>query len=255
MAGLRGTVVVGVDCAIEEARTGLAYGRVRDDGTLELLRVTLGTAGESATATIAGWIDGADAYVVALDAPLGWPAAMARTLDAHRAGEIMAPDADELFRRETDRFVQRELGKLPLEVGADRIARTAHAALALLHEVRKRTVKPLPLGARPGAESCAIEVYPAATLLSRGIAPTGYKGSASTSRAARARILERLSTEVALGVSRDVLIDNSDLLDAMLCALAATDFATGQALTPPDPTLAVKEGWIWFRGRGQKTLF
>ncbi len=255
MSGSGGTIVVGVDCAIEEERTGLAYGRVRDDGSLELLRVTLGTAGESATATIAGWIDRAERYVVALDAPLGWPAGFGEVIGAHRAGERIASPADVLFRRETDRFVHRELGKMPNEVGADRIARTALAALALLDDVRKRTAKPLLLGTRPGAQSCAIEVYPAATLLSRGIAPTGYKGNAMTSRAARAKIIERLSEEVALGVSREVLIENSDLLDAVLCALAAADFASGEALTPPNPELAKQEGWIWFRGRGQKTLF
>lgn len=255
MSGLRGAIVVGVDCAIEEERTGLAYGRVRDDGVLELLRVTLGTAGESATATIAGWIDHAEHYVVALDAPLGWPARLGSTLQTHRAGEPVPAPIDALFRRETDRFVHRELGKLPPEVGADRIARTAHAALLLLDAVRKRTTKPLPLGMEPGSQSCAIEVYPPATLLSRGMAATGYKGNATTSRAARAKILERLSEEVALGVSREVLIENSDLLDAVLCAVAAADFAAGNALTPPDREAALREGWIWFRGHGQKTLF
>jgi predicted RNase H-like nuclease len=251
----RGTIVVGVDCAIEEERTGIACGRINDEGTLEITRVTLGTAGESATATIAGFIDRAERYVVALDAPLGWPMGLGPTLATHRAGERVAAPADHVFRRETERFVHHELGKHPHEVAADRIARTAHAALELLDEVRKRTKKSLPLGEKPGAESCAIEVYPQATLLSRGITASGYKGIATSSRNARAKILERLDEEIVLGVHRAVLIENPDLLDALLCALAAADFAAGEALTPPNREVAAKEGWIWFRGRGQRTLF
>jgi predicted RNase H-like nuclease len=255
MSGARGTVVVGVDCAIEEERTGIACGVVTDGGTLELSRVTLGTAGESATATIAGFIERADRYVVGLDAPLGWPMGLGPTLATHRAGVRLAAPADHVFRRETERFVHHELGKTPHEVGADRIARVAHAALELLDEVRKRCKKPLPLGERPGAESCAIEVLPEATLLSRNITATGYKGVTTSSRNARTKIIDRLADEVSFGVHRAVVIDNPDLMDAVLCALAAADFAAGEALTPPNREVAAKEGWIWFRGRGQKTLF
>jgi len=255
MSGARGTVVVGVDCAIDEERTGIACGLITSDGVVELSRLTLGTAGESATATIAGFIDRAESYVVALDAPLGWPMGLGPVLSTHRAGERLAAPPDHVFRRETERFVHHELGKMPHEVGADRIARTAHAALELLDEVRKRTNKPLPLGERPGCRACAIEVLPAATLLSRGITATGYRGTTTASRNARAKILERLEDEVALGVHRAVLIENPDLLDALLSALAAADFAAGEALTPPNRDVIAKEGWIWFRGRGQKTLF
>src|SRR4051812_2680754 len=124
--------VVGVDCATQEERQGLAHGVVDDAGELELKRVTLGTAGESAAATIAGWIAGCEHYVVALAAPLGWPAPLGDALFSHRAGETIDTEPERLFRRETDRYVYAEIGKLPLEVGADRIARTARAALDLL---------------------------------------------------------------------------------------------------------------------------
>src|SRR4051812_27845346 len=108
--------VIGVDCATQEARTGLAYGVVDDSGQLELKRVTLGTAGESAAATVAGWIEGAEKHVVAFDAPLGWPSALGDALVRHRAGETLDADAEHVFRRETDRFVYREIGRLPPEV-------------------------------------------------------------------------------------------------------------------------------------------
>jgi hypothetical protein len=98
-------------------------------------------------------------------------------------------------------------------------------------------------------------VLPEATLLSRSITATGYKGTTTSSRNARTKIIERLTAEIDFGVHRAVLIDNSDLMDAVLCALAAADYAAGEALTPPNREVAAKEGWIWFRGRGQKTLF
>src|SRR5262245_11284788 len=99
--------VIGVDCATEEQHVGLAHGVVDDDGARELKRATLGTAGESAAATIAGWIDGATHYVVALNAPLGWPSALASALAEHRAGQPIREEPDRLFRRETDHFVRR----------------------------------------------------------------------------------------------------------------------------------------------------
>jgi hypothetical protein len=247
--------VVGVDCATQESRTGLAYGVVDERGALELRRVTLGTAGESAPATVAGWIAGASRYVVALDAPLGWPIALREGLGGHRAGQPVAVQVERMFRRETDRFVQSELGKHPPEVGADRVARTAHAALALLAQIGQAVGAPLPLAWMPGDSSGAIEVYPAATLLSRGISPTGYRGDTSSGRKARAAIFTRLQSELRTDVSRDLLVEDDDLLDAVLCVVAAADFARGEALLPQDRSTAETEGWIWFRGHGQRSLF
>jgi predicted RNase H-like nuclease len=247
--------VIGVDCATQEQRTGLAYGVLDEGGVLELRRVTLGTAGESAPATVAGWLAGAAQYVVALDAPLGWPVDLRASLASHSAGQPLALAPERMFRRETERFVQSELGKHPPEVGADRVARTAHAALALLEQIGQAAGAPLPLAWLPGASSGAIEVYPAATLLSRGISATGYRGDSASGRKARAAIFDRLQGELRTSVSRELLIENDDLLDAVLCALAAADFARGDALPPRDRAIAEAEGWIWFRGHGQRSLF
>jgi predicted RNase H-like nuclease len=247
--------VVGVDCATQEERMGLSHGVVHEDGTLELLRVTLGTAGASAADTIASWISGAQRYVVALDAPLGWPQGLSTSLYEHRAGQPIETEPDAMFRRYTDRVVHAELGKLPLEVGADRIARTARAALHLLEDVRRLATVPVPLAWTPGSSSGAIEVYPAATLRSRSISSSGYKGDAASARKARAAILERLSGSLKTELTPELLVEDDDLLDAALCAVAAADFARGEAVPPEDRPLAEREGWIWFRGLGQRTLF
>jgi predicted RNase H-like nuclease len=248
-------IVVGVDCATQEARTGLAYGHVDDQGQLELKRVTLGTAGESAAATVAGWIASTPHHIVALSAPLGWPLALGSALIAHRAGDALDAPPDQLFRRDTDRFMHAELGKLPPDVGADRIARTARAALDLLQRIRGAARDPLPLAWEPGTSSGVIEVHPAATLLSRGISASGYKVETAAARKARSAILARLMPELHTAIRTELLTEDDDLLDALVCAVAAADFARGHALPPPERARAEREGWIWFRGRGQQKLF
>lgn len=247
--------IVGVDCATQEERMGLARAVLHEDGALKLERVTLGTAGESAAASVSQWIAGSERFVLALSAPLGWPRALGKTLARHSAGEPLKDLADRLFRRDTDRLVHKLLGKQPPDVGADRVARTAYAALQLLTSVRALAGRPVPLAWRQGEESGAIEVYPAATLITRGVSGVGYKANTAQGRKARAALLTRLQKQLDLQSMREVLIDDADLFDAALCALAGADFALGQCVPPPDLERARGEGFIWFRASGQRTLF
>jgi predicted RNase H-like nuclease len=247
--------IVGVDCATQEERMGLARGTLSSDGLLSVERVTLGTAGESAAASVSQWLDESQQFVLALDAPLGWPASLGALLHQHHAGAALGTSPEQLFRRKTDRAVQRMLGKLPPEVGADRIARTAHATLALLAAVRAHTRRQVPLAFQQGHESGVIEVYPAATLITRGVSGVGYKAATGQGRKARAEILERLAKEADIRATRDVLIEDANLFDAVVCVLAGADFARGQCVEPSDLELARKEGYIWFRESAQRTLF
>ena len=202
--------------------------------------------------TLAGWL-ATRPGVVAIDAPLGWPAPMHR-LATHTAGAPIEAAPNDFFRRETDRHIQRTFGKTPLDVGADRIARTAHSALATLAAVRERI--PIELGWTPGAVEGvrAIEVYPAATLLSRGLSSRGYKRADAGAR--RAEILDELAVRCPPAV-RDAATASDHVLDAILCCVAAADYATGAAIPPDDAELARQEGWIWVRpprreaGRGE----
>ena len=247
--------IVGVDCATQEERMGLARGSLDASGKLTVERVTLGTAGESAAASVSAWIERSARCVLALAAPLGWPAPLAEALAGHRAGAELQPSADELFRRQTDRQVHKLLGKQPPDVGADRVARTARAALALLAEVRELLRREFPLAWRQAEESGAIEVYPAATLISRGVSGVGYKANTQPGRKARRELLARLAKEADIRATRDVMIEDANLFDAMVCVLAGADFARGVCVEPDDPDLARREGHIWFRGSGQRSLF
>ena len=245
-----GSVIVGVDCAVQAKAVGLARAEPTASGLLVADACTGRDVGDVA-GTIVEWLRQAPTGLLAVDAPLGWPLPLSEELAGHRAGRLLGQDAATLFRRTTDGIVWQHVGRLPLDVGADRIARTAHAALALLAEVRARSGFELPLAWTPGdlQAPCAIEVYPAATLLSLGLPAKAYKRAAH--RLVREEIVSGLSASDARvtfveGVA-DVLLEHPDALDAAICAVAGADFLSGRVVSPADQALAEREGWIWFR--------
>lgn len=241
--------IIGIDCAVDEADVGLALGAYTG-GATELIDVSTGTAGGSAVSTIAGWLRGTRVALLAVDAPLGWPKHLAGALNAHRAGQTINTDPNRMFRRTTDHVVQNMVKKTPLDVGADRIARTAHAALQLLGQLRTEIRADIPLAwSVPFYGTAAIEVYPAATLKVRGVRSSGYKKSQQT--AERDEIVAALAKWVDLGQHREALRRNADILDVSVCVLAAQDFLDGDCERPVDEYLATREGWIWFRSPGQ----
>lgn len=242
--------IVGIDAATSPKKIGLAHGEL-DGDAVRVIEATLGSEVDSVVETIASWATG-NRVLLAVDAPLGWPRALGRGLHRHRAGQRLPGVAHDLFRRTTDRFVHEQLGKLPLEVGADRIARTAHAALGLLDDVRARLGAPVPLVWTPEFEGVAvIEVYPAATLLSRRAPATAYKGREATALDGRQTILSALRNDWTLKVDPGLLASSDDRLDAAVCVLAGADFLRGHSLAPDSARreVAEVEGWIWFRPR------
>jgi hypothetical protein len=226
--------IIGIDCATQPEKTGLALA-LWDGGPVVLRETACGSRHNLPAAIAARWLQGAERAVLALDAPLGWPLALGRELAHHAAGLPIDVDPAELFRRHTDRVIEQLLRKRPLEVGADRIARTAHAALQLLAAVSVKAGRPIPLVWSPGDLDTlgAIEVYPAATRLARGVpnrpgALAGLEGEF----AADLGFLEAASPDVR---------------DAVVCTLAGADFLAGRALAPDDLAIARREGWIWVR--------
>ena len=239
--------IIGIDCATEPAKTGLARAVYRRDRA-SVREVVRGGPGAPVDEIVSRWLSEGEPSLLALDAPLGWPRALGRSLAGHEAGDPLAVDPNELFRRATDRLVAATLRKTPLDVGADRIARTARAALALLHALRVKTRRPLPLAWRPGrlAKDGAIEVYPAGTLAARGAPSTGYKGPSG--RGVREAILGAMGKEVDIAPPLAAAAVASDhVLDAVVCVLAGVDFLERRVIEPGDLRLARKEGFIWVR--------
>ncbi len=230
-----GVAILGIDCATKPKKTGLALGHLEGD-TVRVVRCATGSAQVMPLDLILEWLADQEDVLLGLDAPLGWPRTLGSRLGGHRAGAAVDAKADALFFRAADLEVRTRFGKLPLAVGADRIARTAVAALELLEGLRRATGRAIPLAW--SHESLggwqALEVYPAATRIACGVRDKGgvLEGFGAT--------LDYSAVEVE--ASRSV-----DAADACVCALAAGDFLRGSCVAPDDVETAVTEGWIWVR--------
>lgn len=246
--------VIGMDCATDAKKVGLAMGTYNDQ-SIALLETKLGSDGNSIAETIKSWIHEDENVVFAIDAPLGWPEDLGNSLYHHFAGQALSVEANLMFRRETDRFIKKELGKQPLDVGADRIARTAHAALNIIGEVQLAINNKIEMAWNPKMlnQISVIEVYPAATLQSYGIRSGGYKEKGQ--KAQRDNILSGLEKVMDIRCDSLHMRQNADVLDGAVCLLAAKDFLNGDVYFPSDFDKAKKEGWIWVKKYSSLTSF
>lgn len=207
---------------------------VRRGSGLLVLEARCASNESTAASVVAGWIGRSPRALLALDAPLGWPAALGRELAGHEAGRSFAADAHTMFGRLTDDEIHRRLRRRPLEVAADRIARAAHAALRFLGDLRALLDHPVPLVWTPQwrGRFGAIEIYPAATRIAFGV--PGGPGSL-------AGLEDRVQYQTAEPP------DSEHARDAIVCGLAAIEFLEDRAVAPTRKQLrqARKEGWIW----------
>lgn len=281
-----GVVIIGIDCATEPEKIGIARAIHRQDAPVQIEwagTVSKPSAGKNwwraVVEKIAHWIRNAQNQdvpaLLALDAPLGWPDEMRRVLPTHVAGALPTPDGitfscpkdekkhrDLMFARNTDRVVYDGVKKKPIDVGAEKIARAAHAALYLLSSLRERTKMDIALAWTPGCVTKvqAIEVYPAATMESHGVSSTGYKGRGDekrrdqekTNAEIRGERLREFRAEVE--VPEEVIptaIETDHAFDAVVCCVAAADFIdrTVIPINAEQQPQAEREGWIWVRPR------
>jgi hypothetical protein len=207
--------------------------------------VRICSADQTVLATIATWLKAAplDA-LIAIDAPLGWPTTLGKSLATHRAGQVLRADPEMLFRRFTDHTVREALGIPPLAVGADLIARTAHSALRFLDELRRSLNATIPLAwSVPKRGLSVIEVYPAATLKAHGWPYRKYKRPEDVE--ARREIIRAVSRVIGIDKFKGVLEGNADALDAVVCLIAGHDFMSEHCEPPEDIRRSKREGWIW----------
>ena len=241
-------LIVGIDCATIATKTGLSLSDFVK-GVLTVKECRLGRKEPSVAEQILPWVRHAEVALLAVDSPLGWPAAMGNALGQHTAGAPIGISSNDLFRRRTDEVVRNAIGKNPLEVGADRIARTAVSALSVIDELALLCDRKIALAWTETLSSgiYSIEVYPAGTLRSyEGSAP-GSGDSVSRKKA----LLTEMINEGRLSLCPGPLeaIDNEHALDSVFCAIAAMDFLEGQVIHPKSDEEARgrKEGWIWVR--------
>ena len=199
----------------------------------------LGKDPETVLRRLAGSLRGGGA-LICVDAPLGWPARFGSVLQRHTAGDPIHLKKNTFFRRHTDE-VMGSLGKWPLEVAADRIARAAHEALHVVQQLRRFSGLKLDLAWDPKMrQPGVIETYPAATVRAHGFAPD-YRKNPETTESLFAFMGKRIKNLPDPGSVSD------DEADAIVCLQAGLDFLAGDCLPPnrSDKAVAKKEGWIW----------
>lgn len=225
--------LLGIDCATDPRKTGLALGELRS-GVVHIIRCSTGTKNKPPAMVAVDWLQQHERALIALDAPLGWPKALGKQLSNHKAGRVIKIEANKLFRRMTDVEIKNRLGKQPLDVGSNWIARTAFTALKILYQIRQSTGRPIPLAwaIEEKEQWRAIEVYPAATRIAHGASDVG--GS-----------LKGLGEFLNYSAVSSILKKSKDAVDAAVCTLAAADFLLGRAIAPLDKETAKVEGWIW----------
>ena len=238
--------IIGIDCATDAKNVGLSHGYI-DNGLLIIDKMTKPDAKQAVVDAIMPWISQNETVLLAIDAPLGWPRNLGEQLFDHSAGDHIKVEPNSLFRRYTDLFIKQQVGKQSLDVGADRIARTAHAALNILSAIGERAGYPIPMAWDPVINSpiSAIEVYPAATLKQSKCLHQGYKKKENTLQ--RRQICDFLIRDITFTTDTSVMLIDDDILDASVCVLSGYYFIKNLCMPPEDDELARKEGWIWVR--------
>lgn len=173
--------------------------------------------------------------VVAVDTPLGWPAAFSKLL----AGDVQlapvsdaVPDNPYIFRRAEQALVQRGLfstGRTPLSPVRDMIGSQSTKGLYYLRN--SAMIQTAPAVWQVG-DWTAIETYPAPVRTSSMLRPHFDRLRSDSTLVARTR--EGRNAE-------------ADLHDALWCALVAASWtiARTRLVKPPEGGDIRSEGWIW----------
>jgi hypothetical protein len=135
-----------------------------------------------------------------------------------------------------------------MDPAADRIGRTAFAALSIMAAVREAGWAPVSLAWSPqeaGEGVYAIETYPAGRLAALRLPAQGYKQREQ--RRVREQILDTLLEELEIECDEEPFLRDPDQLDALLCVAGAADFLAGRCMPPENLARARKEGWVWVR--------
>ncbi|MCG8452397.1 MAG: DUF429 domain-containing protein [Spirochaetales bacterium] len=260
------TMLIGLDAAVDDKNNGLvallySQGCITD----VLLRDHTQTVVEQ----ILDWWNWAPRILLGVDSPLGWPLPFQQAMSQLSAGRRVEGEYPSIFYRLTDIDIHQRFRKKPLDVAADRIARTAFCTLERLDELRQQH-KQLHLLFSDQEDFTAgfIEVYPAATLLANGCSIQGYKKSQEARKHLLVQIMKQYSAfekmsptgtmekEDSVGFSLDqtALVENEHLFDAFICALSALDFLEHRAQEPDRSKVEIDrvhhEGWTWVKNQG-----
>jgi hypothetical protein len=218
-----------------------------------------------ATDAVAAWLNHLDSGWVGLDSPLGlastdrvsligttspdpfqWSRELVRRYPAREAFVVAAIEAELIgrHRRATDRRLRSPCPPLLFQV-----IHQTYAAFRLVGRVERSRVRILPWEYALARPVTLLEACPAITLRRLGLSNRNYKLKAD-SRAVRERLLDAalhhqgwtIPGEVRATVLRD---REGDGLDAILCAIAASNAIDLDHAEVAAEHGALEEGWIY----------
>lgn len=192
---------------------------------VDLLKPAIGNSHEE-------FVRNARRIVVAIDAPLEFPAELTKMLN-HQGAVPAVPDReiDNPFAyRHCERWVAETFGRKPLSATFDKLGNNATLAMAVSLTLEREGFSRIPQSGTDRARS-VIEVYPALV-----------KQPGKGPREAVPQIARHLPTHLKIG---------SDPYDAAICAVLGLAFVGMhedlglEPVIPPPADLDVREGWIY----------
>ncbi|MCK5152834.1 MAG: DUF429 domain-containing protein [Spirochaetales bacterium] len=258
-------IIIGVDSAVQPVNNGLTLGSYNSK-SFKILDKWDRTGNkndleQNMIETLISWIEREKQVLLCIDSPLGWPSLFGKALSGHLAGKSIEIDTslslkdemDNFFKRKTDIDIAKRYKKIPLEVSADRIARTAFSTLKRIGilNTKIKPSQPIDLLWNNNFQEKTefkgmIEVYPAVTLLSQNLNIRGYKKTDSIH--IRKNLLNNLKGKYNIHESIQdfdfTTVDHD--FDSLVCCLAGIDFIEGRC-KPADieNDILKTEGWIW----------
>ncbi|MFN8051032.1 MAG: DUF429 domain-containing protein [Acidimicrobiales bacterium] len=192
---------------------------------------------------------GADADVIGVDAPLGWPIVFVQAVVAHEDRKPWPGTEDRraLTHRHTDDVVRDRGWGRPMSASADKLGSVAMRCALLQRDWAATWGTAAP---RDGSGRL-VEVYPAAALRAWNLHAGPYKGNAPDAGRARAKIFDGLAAGTShwldIAPIRSDCINSDHTLDALVSAINAVAAFVGLTHGPQsieDRHCAVLEGWI-----------
>jgi predicted RNase H-like nuclease len=165
--------IIGFDCAAQMDKVGITYSEFTAD-KWKIEKILPKANYDKFLKKIEYFKEREEEVLLCFDTPLGYPQKMVAYLNKLTAGkadlgnEFNYDDhSREYFRRRTDILVKNELGITPLEIGADKLARSTLRTFEIINRINEILNGELSLAwdNKNLSQYSMIEVYPKATLV------------------------------------------------------------------------------------------